>query len=273
MRRAQELAAAARASPSVETFHSLAEHFMAEGAHKHAMAVYARAVALAHSGGAVAGATPELPVAPLRAVGKAHRVPLASRRERDAVTSILHRLEALQNPRDCSRAPVLLVALWPCCEGLASRVHTVAAALAQGVWTNATTIVVSAAALVEAANTPPALLAADALTLRGVEPLGLLLPIGSCTASAALDGSELAVVRAAVSAWSQPPPRPGEGRAALLMPPGRRRRAHLGAASRHSVIVLASEHFADVAALAAPPFLAPLTRSDGLLWLSTLLNY
>jgi hypothetical protein len=44
---------------------------------------------------------------------------------------------ALQHPRDCRRAPLLILPLRPCCEGLASRMHTVAAALAQGVSSNA----------------------------------------------------------------------------------------------------------------------------------------
>ena len=219
--RATELAAAVAAAPSVESLHALGDHIATEsGGQAHARAAYSRAISLAHdsSGWRTTHGHSEEPVVPdgmRRERRRALRLPKG--REREAAVSVYQRLEALQHPADCSRAPVLLVPLWACCEGLASRVHTVAAALAQGIWSNTTTIVVSAAAILNGEQPE---------TMPGVEQLGLLQPIGGCTIEAALDASELQAVRAGIGACSHPPPRPGEKRAL------QRKRVRTNAASR-----------------------------------------
>ena len=84
-----------------------------------------------------------------------------------AIARQQHRaLHELQYPPSCATARLLLVPLWPCCEGLASRAHTVASALAQGAWTNALVLPFLAGC------TEP-----GECALHGLDQTGLLLPV------------------------------------------------------------------------------------------------
>ena len=174
----------------------------------------------------------------------------------------LRRLHAQQHPTECATAPLLLVPIWPCCEGLASIVHSLAAALAQGAWTGATVL-----PFVAGCEQPHEGLGDNSCSLYDEEPdrvppstaaalLHGLLPLTHCTLRAALDEGERASLARLVTALGGPAharPRGAGSAAALAIEPGERRRTALGAtASRCALTVLASEHFANVAALVAP---------------------
>lgn len=181
------------------------------------------------------------------------------------------RLDALQQPESCATAPLLLVPIWPCCEGLASRAVTIAAALAQGAW-NGQTVLPFAADCMGAASDGtsdrrPRRNRTAACDLAGVDESGLTVPITPCTLASALDESELSALADAVHALALPASARSTAMttaAATILPPGARRVQAAGGenAARCTLSVLSTEHLANAAALVAPSTLA---RSPGAL--------
>lgn len=196
-----------------------------------------------------------------------------------SVNSTLRALHAQQDPPDCGISNVLLVPVWPCCEGLASRAHTLASGLAQAAWHGQVAL-----PFLAGCDEP-----ASCELQAHDETMNLLLPLSTCTIATALDDTEFAHLRNATRALTHNSPhdRPGARAAALLLPPGSRRVAALGAeAAACSVTLLANEHAANAAALLPPPSHAPTpphahTTTHGpiadadaaLLWAATTLAY
>lgn len=272
----RELSAAAAAGPkdgyaAARAFHELGdalEHLSPV----HSRAAWRRSILATHS---------TITRVPSRAMGAvtspaAHAARLRGIRlttpsDRAEAVAHLARLHEQQFPASCATAPLLLLPLWPCCEGLASRAHTVAAALAQAAWTDATVVPFTGGCTSRA----------SCELSGGIDQSGLLLNLSSCSLGASLDDEEF---RALLRTMTSLDDARQDGRVAVLLPPGSaRRRLHgrLGAgeeAARCSLSLLVSEHFANAAALV--PTLPPVSNRShlcehgrGLLWASSLLNY
>ena len=170
--------------------------------------------------------------------------------ERSQAIHYFNHLHAMQRPVQCRSAPLLVVPIWPCCEGLASVAHTIASALAQGAHTGATVLPFLAGCSGQSSgDTSCDLHASSDALLHG------LLPLTPCNLSTALDSLELATLTEAVDALRLPPhARPGRGiSSVVLLPPGAARLRSMGEArARCGLMLLANEHFANAAALVAP---------------------
>lgn len=287
---AEAAAAAHKESPeaAARALHSLGEALEPQS-QSHARAAFAASIRATHD---VRSAMEQQPLSALTVSmqrdARARRVGLPSGSwERSEAQNTIFELHERQHPLDCSKAPLLLVPIWPCCEGLASIAHTLAAALAQAQWTGATMLPFLAGCEQpgDARNQDECEMTGSAGLLHG------LLPITHCTIATALDDAESAALTSLVTAIGDSPearPREATSAAALLLPPGLQRRAALGEmAARCALAVMTNEHFADAAALVAPrrmkdvsPVCARATcatddreRAQNLLWLGALTSY